>query len=249
MQNDPYIEQANGKKRLPLSAEVANKIVEKIRQEKFEAGARLPSEFELAEEFGVSRSTVREAVKSLVSKEVLEIRPAKGTFVRETPGMAEDPLGLAFMMDNEKMIRDLLELRILLECYSAKNAALNATPEQIAHMKEIVEKIDGCLDDNEKCTALDIELHTSIAESCGNVAISTVLPVIRSNMEHFNSLDFERQWEDVNNGHRGIVSAIEMHNPMLAEAETVKHLSYVSEKMDQMRDSAVANAFQPAATE
>lgn len=249
MQNDPYIEKANGKKRLPLSAEVANKIVEKIRQEKFEAGARLPSEFELAEEFGVSRSTVREAVKSLVSKDVLEIRPAKGTFVRETPGMSEDPLGLAFMLDNEKMIRDLLELRILLECYSAKNASLNATAEQIAHMKEIVDKIDGCLDDNAACTALDIELHTTIAESCGNVAISTVLPVIRSNMEHFNSLDFERQWDAVNSSHRAIISAIEMHNPMLAEAETIKHLSYVTEKMDELKDKAVSTAFQAASNE
>ena len=244
MDNDPYIAQSSGKKRLSLSNDVANRIVEKIRKEDFAPGSRLPSEFELAEEFGVSRGTIREAVKLLVSKNVLEIRPAKGTFVREQPGMSEDPLGLAFMQDHEKMIRDLLDLRILLECYAAKNAAFHATPEQIAHMKELADQIDAAGNDNTRCTEIDIELHKCISESSGNSAISTVLPVIRSNMEHFNSLDFERQWDTVNAGHRAIIAAIEMHNPMLAEAETIKHLSYVSEKMDSMRKKAIVDAFQ-----
>ena len=244
MQKDPYIAKSNGTKRISLSNEVANQNVEKIRKEAFEPGTRLPSEFELAEEFGVSRGTVREAVKLLVSKDVLEIRPAKGTFVREHPGMSEDPLGLAFMQDHEKMIRDLLDLRILLECYAAKNAAVNAVPEQIARMKELADLIDEAEDDNERCTVYDIELHKCIAESSGNSAISTVLPVIRSNMEQFNSLDFERQWDDVNAGHRAIIAAIEMHNPMLAEAETIKHLSYVTEKMDKLREKAISDAFQ-----
>lgn len=242
--SDPYIAVPNGKKRLSLSNEVANQIVDMIREKNFEPGSRLPSEFELADEFGVSRGTIREAVKLLVSKDVLEIRPAKGTFVREHPGMSEDPLGLAFNMDHEKMIRDLLDLRVLLECYAAKNAAVHATAEQIAHMKELADQIDAANGDNEQCTALDIELHKTIAESSGNTAISTVLPVIRSNMEHFNSLDFERQWDTVNAGHRAIIDAIETHNTMLAEAETIKHLSYVSEKMDVLRNKALEDAFQ-----
>ena len=243
MQNDPYIA-SNGKKRLSLSNETANRIVEKIRKDDFQPGSRLPSEFELAEEFGVSRGTIREAVKLLVSKDVLEIRPAKGTFVREHPGMSEDPLGLAFMQDHEKMIRDLLDLRILLECYAARNAAANATSDQISRMKELIDKIDKAGDDNTLCTQYDIELHKCIAESSGNSAISTVLPVIRSNMEHFNSLDFEREWDMVNASHRAIIAAIEQHNPMLAEAETIKHLSYVTEKMDKMKENAISNVFQ-----
>ena len=238
MKNDPYIIEATGKKRLSLSNEVANGIVEKIREKSFEPGSRLPSEFELAEEFGVSRGTIREAIKLLVSKDVLEIRPAKGTFVRENPGASEDPLGLAFSQNTEKMIRDALELRILLECYAAKNAALNAAPEQIAHMKELADQIDKSFDNNSHCTVLDIELHKCIAESSGNCAISTVLPMIRANMEHFNSLDFERQWEEVNAGHRAIITAIELHNPMLAEAEMIKHLSYVSDKINDLREAA-----------
>ena len=121
---------------------------------------------------------------------------------------------------------------------------MHAKPEQLARMKELADQIDRADGDNARCTACDIELHKCIAESSGNSAISTVLPVIISNMEHFNSLDFEREWDTVNAGHRGIIAAIEMHNPMLAEAETIKHLSYVSEKMDKMREKAISDAFQ-----
>ena len=116
-------------------------------------------------------------------------------------------------------------------------------------MKDLADSIDKAGDDNTRCTQYDIELHKLIAESSGNVAISTVLPVIRSNMEHFNSLDFEREWGTVNAGHRAIIAAIEMHNPMLAEAEMVKHLSYVTEKMDEMKEKAISDVFQKQNTE
>lgn len=237
MPYDPYIVPEQGRKRLSLSDEVSNRIVEAIRNNEYLPGARLPSEMELAEKYAVSRGTVREAVKLLVSKNVLEILPARGTFVCENPGVSEDPLGLAFMQNQDKTVRDLLDLRLLLECYAAKNAALNASKEQIAYMKELVDKIDQAGDDNASCTALDIELHKYIAISSGNTAISAVLPLIRSGMEKFNSLDFERQWDRVNAGHRAIIAAIELHNPMLAEAETVKHLAYITEKMDKLHNS------------
>lgn len=235
MPSDSYIDSSPDTKRPSLANDVANRIVEMIRRNEFEPGTRIPSEFELADEFAVGRGTVREAVKLLVSRNVLEIRRAKGTFVRENPGMSDDPLGLSFAEDKDKMIRDLLELRILLECYAARQSAYNATAEQTARMRELAGAIDAAESDAER-TRYDIELHKCIAVSSGNSAISTVLPVIRSNMEHFNRLDFEREWDSVNASHRAVIAAIEQHNPMLAEAEMVKHLSYVTEKMDSIKD-------------
>ncbi len=234
MPSDSYIDSSPDTKRPSLANDVANRIVEMIRRNEFEPGTRIPSEFELADEFAVGRGTVREAVKLLVSRNVLEIRRAKGTFVRENPGMSDDPLGLSFAEDKDKMIRDLLELRILLECYAARQSAYNATAEQTARMRELAGAIDAAESDAER-TRYDIELHKCIAVSSGNSAISTVLPVIRSNMEHFNRLDFEREWDVVNSSHCAIITAIEQRNPMLAEAEMVKHLSYVTEKMDSIK--------------
>ena len=234
MPSEPYIANSPDARRSSLANDVANRIADMIRQREYHPGDRIPSEFELADEFQVGRGTIREAVKLLVSRNVLEIRRAKGTYVRENPGMSDDPLGLSFAPDTEKMIRDMFELRVLLECYSARQAAYNATSEQIDQMKALADSIDSA-DSDEQRTQFDIALHKCIATSSGNGAISTVLPVIRTNMEHFNSLDFEREWDAVNSSHRAIISAIEQHDPMLAEAEMVKHLSYVTKKMDSIR--------------
>ena len=96
MQNDPAIAKSNGTKRISPSNEGGQSDCGKIRNDAFCAGSRLPSEFELADEFGVSRGTIREAVKLLVSGCVGD-SPCQGTFVREHPGMSGvDPLGLCF---------------------------------------------------------------------------------------------------------------------------------------------------------
>ncbi len=216
-----------------MAQTVANRIVDLIQTEQYEPGCRIPSEFELADAFSVGRGTVREAVKILVSRNVLEIRPAKGTFVRENPGVADDPLGLKMIPDQVKMIQDLLDLRLLLERYSVKKAAENATEEQIARMHELLVQMEQS-EGNEEIAKYDIEFHKVIAESSGNSVMSTVIPVIQTNMEKFNSMAFEREWDVVHKGHRAIVSAIEQHNPMLADAEIIKHLSYMSEKLKQI---------------
>ena len=235
MEEAPYIAKNEKARRSPLAYEVANKLVVFIQKNNYAPGDRIPSEFELAEQFEVGRGTVREAVKLLISRNVLEIRPAKGTFVCQQPGVTGDPLGLEFVQDKDKMMRDLLELRIVLETYAIRNAALRATPEQIEQMHGFLDEIDAHIDDNDVCVKNDVAFHQLITESSGNSVISIVLPIIRTNMEHFNSMDFTREWDTVNRGHRAMLAAIEAHNPMLAEAETVKHLSYVSEKLRDMR--------------
>lgn len=234
MRSDDYIAKNPAARRAPLANDVANKIVAFIQKSDIQPGTRIPSELELADMFQVGRGTVREAVKLLVSRNVLEILPAKGTFVCENPGIMGDPLGLEFISDKVKMIKDLLDLRIVLECYAVRNAAYNASKEQIETMKGYIASIDENMENSDICAKYDMELHRCLAESSGNSVISIILPVIRSNMQHFNGMSFERQWDIVNNGHRAIVEAIEQHNAMLAEAETVKHLSYVSEKIKDM---------------
>lgn len=234
MARDDYIEKNPTARRSSLALEVANKLVDFIQNNNYQPGDRIPSEFELADQFDVGRGTIREAVKLLTSRNVLEIRPAKGTFVCETPGITEDPLGLAFVQDKVKLINDLLELRIVLESYAIRNASLRATPEQIRYMRQCVDAIEENKEDNEVCVKNDIAFHQCIAESSGNSVISIVLPIIRRNMQYFNSLSFEREWDLVNRGHYAMIEAIEMHNPMLAEVETLKHLSYVSDKMKGM---------------
>lgn len=79
-----------------LSVVAAKRLREMIIEKEMKSGDRLPSESALGEMFGVSRSTVREAIKLLIAENVVEIQRGKGTFVTLQPGLSKDPLGLEF---------------------------------------------------------------------------------------------------------------------------------------------------------
>lgn len=92
----------------PLAEQVAQKIKDYILEEKLKAGDKLPTETALAKEMGVARSTVREAIKRLESQNILTVRHGAGSFVTDQPGLADDPLGLDFIEDKERLAFDLL---------------------------------------------------------------------------------------------------------------------------------------------
>ena len=98
-----------------LTDKVADDIVRTIIGRELKPGDKLPNEFELASKLGVGRSTVREAIKILVSRNVVEIRRGAGTFVSAHSGVSEDPLGLQFLDDCIRVATDLLQLRFLIE--------------------------------------------------------------------------------------------------------------------------------------
>lgn len=223
------------KKRSTLVTEAANSIVEYIEETGAKVGDQLPGEYTLAEMFGVGRGTVREAIKTLVSKNILEIIPAKGTFVADGES-GVDPLGLENVEDKVQMTKDLFEIRQLLECYSVRKACENATEEQIRKMESYLKVIDENLDNGKVCVDYDIKFHKYLAQSCGNTVMPLVVPIIHSNMLHFNRMELNRDWKRINEDHYAILRAIEQRNPMLGEAEMVKHLNYVTENLDKMSE-------------
>ena len=81
-----------GRKTRKLPEQIADKLREMIIQEEMKTGSKLPAEAELMARFGVSRSTVREAVKILQTEHIVDIRQGQGTFLCAMPGLAEDPL-------------------------------------------------------------------------------------------------------------------------------------------------------------
>ena len=98
-----------------LGSQIEDSLMEYILNEPVAIGEKLPNEFELAEKFGVGRSTIREAVKSLVSKGVLEVRRGSGTYVVSTSSLEEDPLGLGRFEDKYHLALELFEVRLMLE--------------------------------------------------------------------------------------------------------------------------------------
>ena len=97
-----------------LAEQVANGIMNLIQETPYKAGDKLPTEKELCERTGAGRNTVREALKILASRNVLEIRQGAGTFVSEKQGIPDDPLGFSMVNDHVKLTKDLLQVRIML---------------------------------------------------------------------------------------------------------------------------------------
>lgn len=160
-----------------LSLEVANRIKELIRKEKLKPGDKLPNEMQLAELFGVSRPTVREAVKSLVSQNIIEIQRGKGTFVSQTPGIASDPLGLDFLV-GEDLHLSLIEVRHLIEPGVARLAAERGTPADVDRIGQYLQEMQQIVDRHEVGMGTELEFHRSIAEATENPVIMRLVPII-----------------------------------------------------------------------
>ena len=113
----------SGIKNTLLAEQVQEQLYDYITAHSMKPGDKLPNEFKLAEQFGVGRSTVREAVKLLVSRNVLETRRGSGTYVKDLIPADMDPLNLRSVQDKVALAMDLVDLRLILEPeIAAKNA-------------------------------------------------------------------------------------------------------------------------------
>ena len=121
-----------------LGEQIEDELLNFIRQEQLEVGQKIPNEFELAEKFGVGRSTIREAVKGLVTKGILEVKRGSGTFVAATQSVEDDPLRLSKLKDKYKLALELFDVRLLLEPEIASLAAEYATQEELEQLKRPV---------------------------------------------------------------------------------------------------------------
>ena len=124
-----------------LTNSVADQIIQIILNKHLKAGDRIPTEVELMEMMGVGRNTVREAIKSLTSRNILVVKQGAGTFVANNQGIPEDPLGLTFIGNDSKLALELSDVRILIEPAIAEAAAMNASDGEIEHMAAICEEI------------------------------------------------------------------------------------------------------------
>ena len=98
-----------------LPQKISEDIIALILEENLQPGDKLPNETILSERLNAGRSSVREAMKLLASRNIVTIRQGSGTYISSSPGMVDDPLGFTFIGNKQKLITDLLEVRFLLE--------------------------------------------------------------------------------------------------------------------------------------
>ena len=174
--------------RIKLYEEVANHIQDRIREERWRAGERLPAEAELATQFDVSRSTIREAIRSLQIAGILRSRAGSGTFVAESAPMILLTRELASIMSNPEHLYDLVQARYLLEPQLAALAAEKATDAEKASLLQIVDRMRQ-ENDRFGLMSLGHQFHMELASMSHNVVLDGFYQSAASQMRSMRVLE------------------------------------------------------------
>lgn len=205
---------------------VVTDVQDLIVQGKLPVGARLPPERELAELFGVSRTVIREAVRILVTKGLLESKHGIGTMVRQgTRDQLVEPLGW-ILQRNDATLDDLHEVRTILEVEIAAEAAKRATAEDIAQLDQVIAHAATVRADPAAFAAGDAEFHQLLAGILRNAMLSVLLDSIRTLMSEIR-LKVSRNGDFgtiVLADHAEILAAIRARDPVRARAAMQAHL-------------------------
>lgn len=209
-----------------LGSRIEEQLMRYIQEEPVPVGEKIPNEFELAEKFGVGRSTIREAVKGLVSQGMLEVRRGAGTFVISAYPAEADPLGLGAYEDKCQLALELFDVRLMIEPEIAAMAAKNATAEDVQKLREICDDVERIYRKGGDHVRRDIDFHTMIAKCGKNRVVEVLVPLIDSAVHTFANVTHRQLMEETIQTHRAVVDAIEKGDEVGARCAMVMHLTY-----------------------
>ena len=217
--------------------EVAHQIEALVLEGVLRVGDQLPSERELANTTGVSRPTVRDGIKALEARGILEIRHGGGTFVSDVIGTVFSPQIISILPAHQKATRDYLEFRREFEGSCAAFAASRATKLDRELFSDLMKSMEQAPNDPEKEGDLDVEFHSLIGEMAHNlVMLHTMRSCYRllsagvfENRERLYSLSGSR--EKLLQQHRDIFDAIIARDPENAKSAAQAHIDFVSEQI------------------
>lgn len=209
----------------PLAQIAAEDIIKLIKDNNLEPGDRLLNEYELAKLLNVGRGTVREAIRSLVSRNILEVRQGAGTFVSYKNGIPEDPLGLAFEGTDEGFALDMMEVRLMLEPEVAALAAMNATRQQVQAVLEQCQKVEDLIRENKPYRQEDALFHQRVAECSGNKVVEKLIPIINSSVQLNIGVTKDKYKMQTITEHRNIADAIAKRDFYKAKYSMISHLN------------------------
>jgi GntR family transcriptional regulator, transcriptional repressor for pyruvate dehydrogenase complex len=212
-----------------LSKTVADDLQRKIIREKLKVGARLPTEPELMEEYGVSRTVVREAAACLVSRGVVDVRPRRGMTVREPDGKGLAETLVAQLQMSKVSLPQLLQVRSVLEAAIVELAAAQRTAEDLDRLHDNLESMKASDLDRHEAIKVDLEFHDLLAAATHNPFFTLVsrpitellysIYINKSGYMSFQSLTTAE--------HEAVVDAIVDKDPAGAVLAIQKHLDRV----------------------
>lgn len=210
--------------RLKVADSVAAQLVRLVTGGSYKPGERLPPERVLAEQFGVGRSSMREALRSVEADGLLRIEHGVGAFVQERE--RRNGLDRRLLVAGDYTVPELFELRLPLERDAAGLAARRVTDDEVAQLVAILDEAGDPSTSDDRFIELDAELHQAIAKATKNALFVDVLssmgPLFFIYSHQVMSLPDRRA--RAHEGHQRIVDAISRHQVREARAAAVRHI-------------------------
>jgi len=215
-----------------LYEQIVQQVEDSIHKGALKAGDQLPPERELAQQFGVSRTAVREAVKALHEKGLVEAYPGRGTFITDgTSYSMRQSLDRMVKVGQAEGSAFLAEVRAILEPEIAALAATRADTEDLSSMREQVAVMDGACKDPEAFIEADLDFHLALAEAAANPIILSLIDSIVGLLreQRMGIFQVEGGPERGQHHHKKILKAIELRDPTGAREAMKAHLVQVRE--------------------
>ncbi|MGH2557567.1 MAG: FadR/GntR family transcriptional regulator [Thermomicrobiales bacterium] len=215
-------------RRSRISQQIVAQICQLIRDRRVQPGDRLPPERELAEQLQVSRSSLREALRTLEIAGLVESRHGGGTYVRDVMEHGVSPLALVLYATGDSL-GDLWEMRLIFEPEIAARAALRATPDDLSALAAVLDRQAAHVDSEDLTLQIDRDFHRALARASHNAVALRVIELIgallRDGRGHFvTSLDRRQR---VLIAHQRIVDGVYSGQPQEARAAMFDHLQEV----------------------
>ena len=210
-----------------LYRQIADQVRSLVEQGEFARGTRLPAERELAQQLGVSRPSVREALIALEVEGLVEVRMGSGIYVREQPSAAA---GRAAPVTAEPPL-ETIRARELIECELAARAAGTMKAAQVRGLREAIRLMAQEVDAGQMPTQGDRLFHVRIVESAGNAVLTRIVtdlyderhnPLFAQLGSHFEN---SSSWRLAMAEHQAVVDAITAHDADAARQAMSRHLT------------------------
>ncbi|MGB7436116.1 MAG: FadR/GntR family transcriptional regulator [Candidatus Acidiferrum sp.] len=208
---------------------VYTKVAEQLQAhivDELKPGDMLPPERELVRMFGVSRSSIRDAIRRLETVGLLEPRQGIGTVVRDISADALFAPVTGVLLQKRRVISELLDVRMIIEPALARRAALHASPEQIAELTEMLDKQEEKVQQGELATEEDSNFHYTIALAASNSVMLKLVHVLMDSLRELRERSLEvggRQAKSLA-AHRRVLAAIKQGDAAAADAAMRRHL-------------------------
>jgi len=236
-----------------LARTIVGQLEEMIVSGILREGTRLPSERDLALKMGVSRPKLREALKSLETDGLIEVRRGEGTFVAALIGAAMSPALIRLYSKHEAAFRDYLEFRREQESFAATLAAERATREDRQTLRETVAELERTheMEDRAASMEADVRFHQAVVDASHNSlmvhTMRSIYALMRShvfyNRDYLHAIDGTGQ--ALLDQHRAIAAAILEAQPEAAADAAARHIEYVADSFQvyglRRRREIVAN--------